>query len=247
MRAAVLEAPRIVALAAVAGVAACRSAPAASEEPGSASPGATSSAPEQADYVFVFLETGTAAESPTPDELNEIRAGHFANMERLAEERVLLLAGPMGASQDGVARQGLFVLDVDTLEEAAFYAGSDPAVQSGLLRYDARPWSATPALRRVLELDLQRPKDAPRGSGMRSYVLVTTPDADAAEPALAGLFESGAVLTYGRFGGAHEGGALFALDAGTFEEAEALLPAGPEWTLHEWYGTTTLERMGELE
>ncbi len=78
-------------------------------------------------YVFVLLKTG-----PTPvpkgPERDAMFKGHFANMERLAAEGKLAVAGPF----DGVdGWRGMFILAVKDIEEARKLTATDPVIASG--------------------------------------------------------------------------------------------------------------------
>jgi len=86
---------------------------------------------------FAFLTRG---EKWTPDKTpatEEIQKGHMANINRLAEMKKLIAAGPFG--DDGRLR-GIFVFRVGTLEEAKTLIGTDPAVQAGRLAMEIHPW-----------------------------------------------------------------------------------------------------------
>lgn len=78
-------------------------------------------------YVLVILKTG-----PNKVTDKEARAkmfqGHFANMERLAGEKKLVLAGPL----DGVeGRRGIFVFATPDIEQAKTYVATDPVIVNG--------------------------------------------------------------------------------------------------------------------
>ncbi len=78
-------------------------------------------------YVLVVLKTGPTR-VPAGPERDEMFKGHFANIERLANEGKLVLAGPF----DGVEGwRGLFVLAVADMEEAKRHVGTDPVVTKG--------------------------------------------------------------------------------------------------------------------
>lgn len=78
-------------------------------------------------YVLVVLKTGPTR-VPDGPERDEMFKGHFANMQRLAKEGTLALAGPL----DGVdGWRGLFVLAVSDLEEARKIVATDPVVIRG--------------------------------------------------------------------------------------------------------------------
>jgi len=78
-------------------------------------------------YVLVILKSG-----PTPvpkgPERDAMFRGHFANMERLAGEGKLAVAGPFDG-KDGW--RGLFILATADLEEAARLVATDPVVANG--------------------------------------------------------------------------------------------------------------------
>jgi len=86
---------------------------------------------------FAFLTRG---EKWTPEKTpatEEIQKGHMANINRLAEMKKLIAAGPFG--DDGRLR-GIFVFRVGSLEEAMTLTSTDPAVQAGRLAMDIHPW-----------------------------------------------------------------------------------------------------------
>jgi uncharacterized protein YciI len=78
-------------------------------------------------YVMVVLKTGPN-KVPAGPERNEMFAGHFANIKRLADEGKLVLAGPA----DGVEGwRGIFVFAVKDIEEARQLTATDPVVVKG--------------------------------------------------------------------------------------------------------------------
>jgi len=102
-------------------------------------------------YVLVILKS-----SGTPVPAGEARdamfRGHFANMERLAGEGKLVLAGPL----DGVdGWRGLFVLAVDDLDEARALVATDPVVAQGEMVPELHRYYGSAALMLVNELHAQ--------------------------------------------------------------------------------------------
>lgn len=89
-------------------------------------------------YYFVMLKKG-----PKRDEIkdttiiNNIQAGHMANISRLAKEGKLIVAGPFGDDADW---RGIFIFDCNTQKEAEDLVNTDPAVISGRLVYEIHPW-----------------------------------------------------------------------------------------------------------
>lgn len=78
-------------------------------------------------YVLVILKTGPSP-LPAGPERDEMFRGHFANMKRLSEQGLLVLAGPL----DGVdGWRGLFVFAVADIEEARKLAATDPVLIRG--------------------------------------------------------------------------------------------------------------------
>lgn len=99
-------------------------------------------------YVLVVLKSG-----PTPVTGPEARkamfAGHFANMERLAAEGKLALAGPFMPSDSGW--RGLFVFAVEDVEEARVLTATDPVIAQGEMVAEYHPWYGSAALMTVSE------------------------------------------------------------------------------------------------
>lgn len=84
-----------------------------------------------------FLSRGakwTPEKTPATEELQK---AHLANINKLAEMKKLVVAGPFGGN--GKLR-GIFVFRVDSLEEAKKLADTDPSVQAGRLAIDMHPW-----------------------------------------------------------------------------------------------------------
>lgn len=78
-------------------------------------------------YVLVILKTGPNRVPDGPDR-KAMFQGHFANMERLAAERKLAMAGPLDGVQD---RRGIFILATGDIEEAKTYVATDPVIIKG--------------------------------------------------------------------------------------------------------------------
>ncbi len=78
-------------------------------------------------YVFVLLKSGPKT-MPAGPERDAMFKGHFANMERLAKEGLLVYAGPL----DGVnGLRGLFILATADQEMARKAVDSDPVIVNG--------------------------------------------------------------------------------------------------------------------
>lgn len=96
-------------------------------------------------YVIAFLRTGpTKIEDKA--ERDKLFAGHMANMNRLAKEGKRAVAGPFSKDPDF---RGMFILAVETVEEAKALVDTDPAVKSGMLQADYHKWWGSAALMEV--------------------------------------------------------------------------------------------------
>ncbi|HET6977183.1 MAG TPA: YciI family protein [Pyrinomonadaceae bacterium] len=88
----------------------------------------------------MYLAFLTRGDKWTPEKTpatEEIQKGHMANINRLAQMKKLIAAGPFG--DDGRLR-GIFVFRVDSLEEAKNLTATDPAIKAGRLAMDIHPW-----------------------------------------------------------------------------------------------------------
>ncbi|MCK9324655.1 MAG: YciI family protein [Bacteroidales bacterium] len=99
-------------------------------------------------YVMAFLKTGPnrPADSATAVDLQK---AHMENINRLAEEGKLVLAGPF-LGKDSL--RGIYVFDVQSIEEAKALTETDPAIQFGSLVMELHPWYGSAALKKVNSL-----------------------------------------------------------------------------------------------
>ena len=96
-------------------------------------------------YVMAFLKAGPNRDRPR-EEAQKLQAAHRANINRLAKEGKLVLAGPF--ADDGVLR-GIYIFDVATVAEAEALTKTDPAIQAGQLVMELHRWYGTAALMTV--------------------------------------------------------------------------------------------------
>jgi uncharacterized protein YciI len=195
------------------------------------------------DYAMVFIMTGPLRE-PSEAQAQEAMQGHFANMQRMAADETLLIAGPLTEPKSDPDHRGVFVFDADTAEKGLALANTDPAAQMGV--FVMRPFTLTtsaplaelPRLEREYEARRLADPDIPDEWAGRLYVLATTAfDADLHEEvrALEGVLIAGRLQDAGT-----TDRLLLWLDAPNPALAARLLPEG-DWTFHGWYGSPTLE------
>jgi len=85
-----------------------------------------------------FLVRGASWTPESTPKTEEIQKAHLANINRLAEMKKLVVAGPFG---DNGELRGIFIFKVGSLEEAQSLAETDPAVQAGRLAIRMHTWS----------------------------------------------------------------------------------------------------------
>ena len=93
-------------------------------------------------YVMAFLKKGP---NRTTDkaEADKLQEAHMANIGRLAKEGKLAIAGPF--LDDGELR-GIYIFNVETVEEAKKLTETDPAIKAGSLVMELHPWYGSAAL-----------------------------------------------------------------------------------------------------
>ena len=96
-------------------------------------------------YVLIILKTGPKT-IPEGKERDEIFKGHFANIHRLADEGKLVVAGPFGDKNDW---RGMFIFNVETVEDAQKLTATDPVIKSGLMVADYHKLYCSAALMEI--------------------------------------------------------------------------------------------------
>lgn len=94
-------------------------------------------------YFLVMLSTG---DSIIEDKniIQEHFAGHLKNIQRLSDEKKLIVAGPLGSNDKGY--QGIFIFDFTSREKLVQALHTDPAITAGLLNYTIYDWYGSAAL-----------------------------------------------------------------------------------------------------
>jgi uncharacterized protein YciI len=94
-------------------------------------------------YVLVILKTAPKR-MPDGKGRDAMFAGHFANIERLAKEGKLVLAGPFGDAPEHW--RGLFLFAVPDVAEAKRLTATDPVIRSGEMIAEYHPWYGSAAV-----------------------------------------------------------------------------------------------------
>jgi len=96
-------------------------------------------------YVMAFLKKG-----PTPSKDSataaQLQSAHLKNIQRMADEGKLCIAGPFLENFD---IRGIYIFNVATIEEARKLTETDPLIKSGGLIMELHPWYGSAALQQV--------------------------------------------------------------------------------------------------
>jgi uncharacterized protein YciI len=98
-------------------------------------------------YVLVILKTGPTPKPKGP-ERDAMFKGHFANIQRLADQGKLALAGPFDGA-DGW--RGMFIFAVKDIDEAKQLTATDPVIASGEMVAEYHQYYGSAALMQVSE------------------------------------------------------------------------------------------------
>lgn len=94
-------------------------------------------------YVFCILKTGSNT-TATKEERQKYFEGHMANINRLAKEGKLVVAGPFMKNDRNY--RGIFIFNCTTVEEAQKLVETDPAVKAKIFEVELTLWYSSAAL-----------------------------------------------------------------------------------------------------
>lgn len=97
-------------------------------------------------YIFCILKTGSNT-TATKEEKTKYFEGHMANINRLADEGKLIVAGPFMKNDRNY--RGIFIFNCTTVEEAQKLVETDPAVKAKIFEVELTPWYCSAALMTV--------------------------------------------------------------------------------------------------
>ena len=96
-------------------------------------------------YIMAFLKSGRT-ELTDKDEQERLQGEHMKNINRMAEDGKLVIAGPF---MDDQSVRGIYIFDVRTIDEARELTSTDPAIKAGVLEMELHPWYGPAALMEV--------------------------------------------------------------------------------------------------
>jgi len=99
-------------------------------------------------YVMAFLKAGPNRNQDSVTAMN-LQKAHLGNIQRMAKEGKLVLAGPF---LDDTDIKGIYIFNVESVEEAKALTESDPAIKAGRLVMELHPWYGSAALQMVNDL-----------------------------------------------------------------------------------------------
>jgi uncharacterized protein YciI len=88
------------------------------------------------EYYFVELIRNPDKPQIDSTQVMEIQAAHMENMGTMVKNGQLLCAGPFGDGNGG----GIWILKVNSYNEAEELCKSDPAIKNDRLKYKIRSW-----------------------------------------------------------------------------------------------------------
>lgn len=201
-----------------------------------------------ASYVFVYLKSGPKSGQGDKETRQRMFAGHMGNIQRLADEGKLIIAGPYAKPADPTWR-GVLVIDVPTAAEAQALAATDPGVQAGEFVAEAHEMRASSVLRRTGEFERamraeskpSQPEPGKPPPNIRAYVMLTPKDYRQFWRALDRSSWRDKVVWCGRFKEDTRG--IIVLDATDASEVRtALADAGP-CAIDGWWSSAALDRL----
>lgn len=106
-------------------------------------------------YVMAFLRSGPNRDVDSATAA-ELQRAHLDNIIRMADDGDLLVAGPFGDAGD---LRGIYIFDVETVEEARALTETDPAIRAGLFEMELHPWYGPAAMRALYDISQRVQKE----------------------------------------------------------------------------------------
>jgi len=93
-------------------------------------------------YVMAFLKAGKVVIKDSVKKA-DLQLKHMQNIQKMKAQGKLIVAGPF---LDNQPLRGIFIFNVESLEEAKKLVATDPAIQAGTLEMELHPWYGSAAL-----------------------------------------------------------------------------------------------------
>jgi len=107
-------------------------------------------------YVMAFLRRGP--NRPTDaKKAEELQIAHLKNIDRMAGEGKLVLAGPFLDKGD---LRGIYIFNAATVAEAEALTATDPAIQAGSLVMELKEWYGSAALMAMNDIHKKLSKES---------------------------------------------------------------------------------------
>jgi uncharacterized protein YciI len=94
-------------------------------------------------YVLAILKTGSASINDK-SVVDSLFQGHMQNISVLVDSGKLVVAGPLQRNEK--TYRGIFILNVESIEEASALLQTDPAIKAKLLETELFSWYGSAAL-----------------------------------------------------------------------------------------------------
>jgi uncharacterized protein YciI len=85
-------------------------------------------------YTFIFLNSRKDKQELPKEEVDKIMEGHMANINRLAKEGKLIVAGPFEGGG------GIFILNTTSVDSAAKWLSTDPGIKANRWNVEIVPY-----------------------------------------------------------------------------------------------------------
>ena len=99
-------------------------------------------------YVMAFLKAGPTHLKDSAARV-QLQTAHLKNITRLANEGKLVVAGPF---LDDQPIRGIFIFNVESIDEAKKLTETDPAIKAGTLIMELHPFYCSAALMEVTKI-----------------------------------------------------------------------------------------------
>jgi len=99
-------------------------------------------------YVMALLKTGPNRSTDSITKA-QLQRAHLDNITKMAENGTLVLAGPF---LDNGELRGIYLFNVETIEEAKKLTETDPLIKSGGLIMELHPFYGSAAIQKMEEI-----------------------------------------------------------------------------------------------